>query len=540
MRRFPSHEGGGAMSGFPENVRRGMEACGIDPVLTGAILDDWNSGLYANVKPVRASGVPVVDDSTVVALGRARNGRTLSFRVPANAALARLAGLGLTLPEAVRRENSLFVFDEKTLRSIGETLLPRTAFGVLNGGSATSYADGKKNRVFGAEVAAALAPGFEALAPLCRDRPKGLTPAYINPDGSPGASFLALKMRARLIAATRGAAKTGTADAHDLHASGDRAVNAGTADAPLFMPLFQMSSSGNNAELKTAYAEAARDPFLAPLAARTGLDAASWSTGVQPMIAAFTHSSEGEPKRVFSRAYGEEGRYLPLPGGHGQCFRVLAPVLRELHASGVRFACLGNVDNIAYFPDPVEIALLTLSGQPAGFDFAFRTPVDVKGGILVETEVGRTIADIGPAISFDEVRRLEDSGNVILFNCASGIFDLDWLVPRLDELGRTLPVRFTDQDKDSGRYSQAEQVTWEIAGLLPGFLAFAVDKYERFIAAKLLVETLLTSGAASGDPRLPKDMASTQERLQAGLASTLVERCGLELRNGRWTPSEFG
>ena len=58
-------------------------------------------------------------------------------------------------------------------------------------------------------------------------------------------------------------------------------------------------------------------------------------------------------------------------------------------------------------------------------------------------------------------------------------------------------MRFTDQDKDAGRYSQAEQVTWEVAGILPAFLSFAVDKYDRFIAAKLFAETLLTSGAAA-------------------------------------------
>jgi len=175
--------------------------------------------------------------------------------------------------------------------------------------------------------------------------------------------------------------------------------------------------------------------------------------------------------------------------------------------------------------------------------------VDVKGGILVETAEGRTVADIGPAISFDEVRRLEASGASILFNCAIGLFDLDWLVPRLDEIARGLPLRVSDQDKDAGKYSQAEQVTWEVTGILPSFLAFAVSKYDRFIAAKLLAETLLTSGiagsggagsggagsgGAGSEAKLPQGLAETSLRLKEGLFKKLSDSYGLALRDGRW------
>lgn len=500
-----------------------MTARGIDADLTYAILDDWNAGRYhESAAAVRPEGVPGVDDRTVIALGAARAGRPLSLRMDRDLAIRNLARYGIALqdlraPHAGDANGSAdgsAEFDEPALRAIGERLLPHTAYGVLNGGSATSYADGKKNLAFGRDVADAIAPAFGTLAPLCRDRPKGLTPAYLNPDGSPGASFLALKMRARLVAAKRHRPAAG------------------------FMPLFQMSSTGNDAELAQAYKEAASDPLLARLAEETGLAPAEWATGVQPMIAAYTHSSEGEPRRIFDRANGVPGATLPLPGGHGQSFRILAPVFRRLHAAGARFACLGNVDNIAYLPDPLEIGLLAATGKPAGFDFSLRTPMDVKGGILVKSGGRMTIADIGPAISFDEVRDLEARGFPILFNCASGIFDLDWLVPRLDEIGPALPVRMTDQDKDAGRYSQAEQVTWEVAGLVGDFLAFAVDKYERFIAAKLLAETLMTSGVASGDARIPDELARTAASLHAGLARTLRDRCGMRLSGGRWIPAE--
>jgi UTP--glucose-1-phosphate uridylyltransferase len=494
-----------------------MRGKGVDARLTLSILADYNSGLFDGLRPVRARGVPAIDGLRVV-----RTGGPLTFAVPSRDARERLTAIGLGNFPPSREEGGKVLFDREALEAIGLALLPRTAYGILNGGSATSYADRKKNLAFGEEAFEALKPAFERLAPDCKDKPKGITPAFVNPDGSPGPSFLLLKMRARLLA--------GIAYRERF----------GEPGRPV-LPLFQMSSVGNDEQLAAAYEGYASDPLLAIPAARLGESPCDVVSGVQPMIAAFTHSSEGRPKRVFDRAYGRPNSVVALPGGHGQCFRVLAPVFRALRDSGIRFAYLGNVDNLGYLPDPVEIALLALSGLPAGFDFAFRTPVDVKGGILVEAEgdtgksAGRTIADIGPAISFDEVRRLEAEGAKILFNCATGLFDLDWLVPRIEDIGRRLPVRFTDQDKEAGRYSQAEQVTWEVASLLPGFLSFAVDKYDRFIAAKLLAETLLTSGVGSGDARIPPGLAETSRLLKAGLERKLAGSYGLALRGGRWS-----
>jgi hypothetical protein len=506
------------MDELSEPLLGDMASKGIDAELTLSILKDYNAGLYDSVKPVQAKGVPEVDGRRVIRLS---DRRAISYEAPAQAAKERLGELGLELPPgAVEGPRGGLRFDLAALEAIGETLIGRTAFGVLNGGSATSYADSKKNLAFGQAAFEALEPAFRLLAPLCKDRPKGITPAYLEPDGSPGASFLLLKMRSRLVAALR-------------------AKERGRKVDELFMPLFQMTSVSNDKQVAEAYEGYRSHPFIAPLAARLGIDGVRWATGVQPMLAAYTHSSEGRPKRVFDRAYGKPDAAIALPGGHGQCFRILAPVLRSLRGSGVRFAYLGNVDNLGYLPDPVEIAILALSGMPAAFDFSLRTSVDVKGGILVETaEGGWTVADIGPAISFDEVKRLEAGGSSILFNCATGLFDLDWLVPRLDEIGRKLPVRFTDQDKDAGRYSQAEQVTWEVTGMLPGFIAFAVDKFDRFIAAKLLAETLLTSGAAAGDGRIPPELAGTSARLKAALDAKLSGAYGLELSNGRWVPAD--
>ena len=498
-------------------LRRDMASKGIDIERTVSILKDYNDGFYDSVRPVKAAGVPALDNKTVISLDK-----KLAYAQDAEKTRESLSGLGLPLPTSARERDGKIVFSSEALAELGERLYTRTAYGILNGGSASSYADRKKNQAFGADVFAALEKSFDEMAPLCEGRPKGLTPAYINPDGTPGASFLLLKLRARLLLAR---------SYRDKYGKTERPI----------LPLLQMSSVGTDMELSRAYREYEENHLLHGLAASIGETACDFRTGVQSMIGAYTHSEAGRPKRIFDRAFGKPDSSLPLPGGHGQCFRVLAPALRDLRDSGVRYAYLGNVDNLGYIPDPVEIGLLALSGKPAAFDFSVRTAVDVKGGILIETDEGkRMVADIGPAIPFAELRRLEDEGATVLFNCATGLFDLDWLVPHLDEISRNLPVRFSDQDKDAGRYSQAEQVTWEVTSLLPAFLAFAVNKYDRFIAAKMLAENLLTSGVGSDDPRIPAELAATSSLLHAGLERKLAGPYGMALWDDRWIPRDAG
>ena len=495
-----------------EALRADMEAKGIDLALTEAILADLNAGLYDGVQAVEASGVPPVDGVSLVPAGAA-----MSYRAPVAAARERLAAFGLGLPVGAVVDGGAVSLDRAALVDLGERLYPATAWGVLNGGSATSYADRKKNGSLGPGVFDVVRSGFELLAPLCDGRPKGVGPAYVNPDGSPGESFLVLKMRAALLRAARYVERFGTPERPAL-------------------PFFQMTSDATDGPLRAAYAEYARHPWLEPLIERTGTDPTRPRSAKQPLLAAFTHSSEGRPRRVFDAAYGRRDSAIALPGGHGQGFRVLADVYRGLLADGYRYAYLGNVDNVGYYPDPAELAVMALSGAEAAFEFSYRTPVDIKGGVLVTTADGRrTVADIGQAISFDRVRALEAAGERVLFNCATGLFDLARLVPRLDEIARRLPVRVSDQDKDSGRYSQAEQSTWEVVGLLDAPLGFAVEKGERFIAAKLLAETVLASGAATEG--LPDDVAATARMMSEGLRSVLAGPCGLRLERGAWKPA---
>lgn len=496
-------------------LKADMESKGVDVALTLSLLESINSGAFDGYEAVRAAGVPAVDGTSIVPLGG-----SAEFSLGRAAAEERLGALGCELPRELASAGGKIAFRRDQLADLGRRLYGKTAWGVLNGGSATSYADGKKNRSLGQGVFETIREGFELLAPLCEGRPKGLSPAYINPDGSPGESFLVLKMRAALLEAKRCAARLGALERPAL-------------------PFFQMTSDVTAPALAEAYSDFARHPWLERLIRQTGTDTTKPRSANQPLIAAFTHSGEGLPRRVFDRAYGKRDSAIALPGGHGQGFRFMAGIYRDLLACGYRYAWIGNVDNAAYTPDPVELAVMALSGAEAAFEFSYRTPVDVKGGVLVVDGQGRrTVADIGQAISFAEVRRLESEGRKVLFNCATGLFDLERLVPRLDEIAERLPVRLSDQEKDAGSYSQAEQSTWEVVGLIDEPLGFAVEKRERFIAAKLLAETVLASGAVGGGEGLPEDIASTAREMSSGLADVLRGRCGLVLKDGRWTAED--
>ncbi|MFW5684703.1 MAG: UTP--glucose-1-phosphate uridylyltransferase [Spirochaetota bacterium] len=523
-------------SQISQEVRENMESKNIDVELSLSILAAYNRGEFDHFEPVRVGEMPDVDGSTVLDFTG-----DPSITVDADTARERLADM---LPEgaisrlddiATRTEGGNLVFERDALETLGLLLFPRVAYGVLNGGSATSYADTTKNSSFSEELFSLMGETFEQIAELSRGRAKGVTPAFVQPDGSFGPSFLELKMRNLLIMALR------SRHALEQVAPG----SAGTLPMPL-LPVFQMTSIHTDEELASTYTDYRSSDSLADLMALTGLDPTDPESAVQPLISAYTHSEEGRPKRVFAEAWGRSNETLPLPGGHGQNFSVLKDIYRTLHESGKRFVYLGNVDNLGFLPDPVEVAYLALSGKQAGFDFAYKTAVDVKGGILVRDQSGHlNCADIGPAVSKEDVAKAEEAGKPILFNAATGLFSLDYLVHNLDRIIKELPTRFTDQDKDAGRYSQAEQVTWEVLGMLDDFLVFSVSKWERLLAAKLLSETLMTSGIKLDDPAYPTsddpahDLKSTAKRLHAGLVKKLRDEYGMRRKDrdgNHWEP----
>lgn len=450
-----------------------------------------------------------------------------NLRVTADTAEAFFARFSLPkqLLDRTGKTGSNYVFTKKDLYTLGVHLYPYTAYGVLNGGSATTYGDSKKNQALSPAAFELLKDDFAAQAEQCKNSPKGITSAFFEADGSAGPSFLLLKMRSLLI-----------------HALEYRILTGDYAKPVL--PFFQMTSDSTDEKLREAYEQYRQDPLLADLIAETRIDPTGALSAKQGLIGALTHSSEGLPRRIFDRAFGIPNRGLALPGGHGENFRILAPVYRELYKRGIRFVYLGNVDNSGYTIDPVELAYFALKnyaeGSEAAFEFSWRTPVDVKGGILVQENSGRlTVGEIGQRISGDRVREEETQGAHVLFNCATGLFSLEYLIHNLDSIPNKLPIRVSDQDKEAGKYAQAEQTTWEVLGLMHKPQIMAVQKNRRFIAAKMLLETFFASPRGirlDQSPDVEQPIKETSQLLRKGLQGLLVEEYGLIPSADRYQP----
>jgi UDP-N-acetylglucosamine pyrophosphorylase len=525
-----------------------MRGQGIDVDLTLKILDRWNAGKYKNIRPIVVEDIPSADGETILDMENF-SGHSLPAKEVRGRFAALLPGMApedftgpppetakAGLPCCAATEETYF-FPRTSLEILGRLLFPLVSFGVLNGGSATSYCDTKKNEALNKTLFDLLRVPFREAAGRAEGKPKGITPAYANPDGSPGYSFLELKMRNLLLETQRCRALAAR--------FGVRPRPGDASPLTPLTPLFQMTSIFTNGDIAAAFREYRNSPLLKSLIAATGIDITQAETGVQPLIAAFTPSSAGERKSVFTRAYGKDGAVLGLPGGHGQNFLVLRDVYRRLRDGGKRFVYLGNVDNLGFTPEPVSLAVLALSGRQAGFDFSFKTAVDTKGGVLVRNEKNRlTCADIGSALAPEEIKRTEKTGRRILFNAATGLFDLDYLVKNLDMFIDGIPMRWSEQDKDAGRYSQAEQVTWEVLGLLDKPLIFGINKFRRFLAAKLLLESLMTSGLELGNSAYPEDPAPEKNlrtlaaALHEGFVWNMENVYGMKRSGGRWEPAE--
>jgi UTP--glucose-1-phosphate uridylyltransferase len=507
-----------------DTLRRRMEELGIDVQRSLHILERLNAGGYDHIENVVASGIPEIDGVRIID----RTGpTTLSLDEGTYRERMRQVAPEIPAAEFGSLRDGQRVLEHEDLQTLGILLYPYVSYGVLNGGSATSYGDRKKNRSFDEQLFRLYEGEFEEIAPSVSGRPKGITPAYINPDGTPGASFLELKFRMillateeyRRVAGQYGITPPVTPDGDPLRPA---------------LPMVEMTSLFTEDDIRAAYREYEGSPFLASFHRDDITAALQTESAVQPLLAAMTHSSEGRPRSFFTNAWGTPGEPLGLPGGHGQNFQVLAPVYRKVHRMGKRLVYMGNVDNLGFTLDAVSIATVLLREAQGGFDFAFHTPVDVKGGVLLyDQHGGLNCADIGPAISRDEVFAAEQRGKKILFNCATGLFNLDYLVPRIDDVVENLPVRISDQDKDAGKYSQAEQVTWEIIGMLDNVLIFGIDKYRRFLAAKMLLDMFLTSGLHRNEARAIQPAA---ENLAEGLDTVLREDYGIVTEGGRRRP----
>lgn len=483
---------------------------GVDLELSLSILDDYNRGIVGQEAEVIPRDVPAVDGKTIIDM---RNSSEFSISPEERRRfISSYPDASAYLPDSGRDSLS-----REELERLGIALLPLFSYGFLNGGSATSYGDTKKNRGFNERLYTLYEPEFEKLAARSKGQPKGVTPGFLQPSGEGGPSYMELKLRALLLLGQSYSELTGR-----------RALN---------IPFFQMTSVSNDPDVAQALEEYNESPWLQTLAGSLEIEPWKGYTAVQPLVTAYSHSSRGKKKEIFRP-------FVTIPGGHGQCFRVLKECWQTLYDSGIRFISLGNIDNLGYTPDPAELALLALRNRPAGFDESFKTAVDTKGGILITDSRGKlNCVDLGVGISHKEASALEQRGKDILFNCGSGLFNLRWLLDNIDRIIRDLPLRFSDQNKDAGMYSQAEQVTWEVIGMIDNPLIFAVDKYERFLAAKILLENMMTSGLKIDDSAFPSEgeealIRETAMNLHRGLKSILSSTYGLKLYKNRWIPRE--
>ena len=431
-------------------------------------------------------------------------------------------GIPHAVIEDVPCTDGILHFNYSSLHRLGLYLIPYLSYGILNGGMATSYCDIKNNTKFNPELFSRCRETFIQLSEKYRDKPKGITPAYINPDGTPGYDFIELKMRSVLRHIEQSQKETGKPASEYQY------------------PIFQMTSRNTDSKLAARYKEYKISPILKQLIEKTGVDITEPESAIQPLIPVFTPTSDGYPLSFFK---DKNGNYYALPGGHGQNFIVLQNIYKKLLKAGKKFVYLGNVDNIGFTITPVELAALALSGRQASFDFSFKTPVDVKGGILIRERNGHlTCGDIGRAVSNEFVKKNEDAGIPILFNCATGLFNLEYLVANLDRIIENLPIRLSNQNKDIGQYSQAEQITWEVIGLLDNLMIFAVEKYERFIASKLLMDNMLSSDLECCRSYLAEnedtDFVRAVRAVQKGLKWNLTSQYGLTLKDGNWVGTD--
>lgn len=483
-----------------------LSGFGINKELSISILERYNKREIGQEPKAELKEIPQIDNNTIL---DCKDDIEITFTKEQVVSAFKKYKLSDEL--LIECKNNNFKLNNKILTKIGIHLYPFFAYGVLNGGSATSYVDSKKNMDFSPELLEKYNDLFNKLSASYKGKAKGITPAFINPNGEPGPTFMELKMRDLLLKAKSYASVTGK------------------SSESLF-PMFQMTSTSNTDEISSFYKTLDNSTYLKELIKETNIDITNVLTGVQPLIAAYTHSSAGETKEIF---LNDKNEPLALPGGHGQCFLVLKDIFTELYNKGIRFVTIGNVDNIGYTLNPKSLALLAISGKQAAFDFSFKTEFDVKGGVLIKDQFDRiNCADLGVAVSKDDIKKAQEKNIPILFNCATGMFNLEYILNNIDSIISKLPTRFSDQNKDAGMYSQAEQVTWEVIGLLDNFLIFAIDKYERFLASKLLLENLVTSGLTCEN--ISNDLKECGKALNNGLFKLLEENFNLKLNNGRW------
>ena len=527
------------MEPLTEPERRAMQDANIDVELSLQILETLNrNGAPASSSANSASNftIPAVDGKDIVDFSGALSYRCRSERIQQLLeAFPELQATSLARCCGPASEQQL---DESQIHELGLILGPYFAFGVLNGGSASSYFDGKKNQSFSLELFELFAEPFAALKRDFSHLPKALCPAFLHRDGSYGPSFMGLKLRSLLCNIQRRRMQNNNSTKPDAGAG----------------RFFQMTSELTHDALTQYIANGSYRSDPANICAL--IDELDWRpeeqifSEKQPLISTFAQpgnaASPGSAAAKWRFFSDSSGAYVPMPGGHGQCFFALRKRLQALYDQGVRYVSLGNIDNIAYNPQPVFIGLLALSAREGLFVCSYRSPVDVKGGVLLRprpndagggpAQPGRlNCFDIGVGVDKQIFDLAQQQGRQLLFNCAIGYFDLAALLGKMDQIIAELPLRISEQNKDRGHYWQVEQVSWEVIGLLDSVLIGAVRKEDHFLAAKLQLETFLNT--AYGLERYEnqselQEFARIARSLSVGYAKVLQRDCEYRLEAG--------
>ncbi|WNY64580.1 UTP--glucose-1-phosphate uridylyltransferase [Borreliella carolinensis] len=369
-------------------------------------------------------------------------------------------------------EGDCYIFSSCDLENLGLMLFPYLSFGILNGGSATSYFDLAKNRALNEDLYMLYESKILEFKEKFEKFPKGITPAYINKDGSLGFSFLALKIRHLLMVAKRYESFYGK----------------------MIKPsIFQMTSCKTN-EFISKFLD---DLFVDDLI--KGINFCSLKkedifTAVQPLVYCYERLNSFNYQYFTLKDNKNANSILALPAGHGQNFKILKDIYLKLYESGKRFIYIGNVDNVGFTINFKALAVMALTNCSSGFEFSFKSKADFKGGILaVNCENRLTCVDIGGGISSEIVQDFENKGNRLLFNCATGLFNLEYLIKNIDEIIEKMPIRIIEQNKEIGKYISVEQITWEVLKLMENPLILTVDRNRRFLPAKLFIDMLINS-----------------------------------------------
>ena len=128
-----------------EYVLKDMKSKNVDISLTLSILDRLNRNDFSD-EPVTVSALPSPDDQAVVDCSG-----SLTYSVKKSLAIDAFQKLELSINPAGFGSISggELTFDRDGLEKLGIALAPLLSYGVLNGGSATSYADTVKNKANG-------------------------------------------------------------------------------------------------------------------------------------------------------------------------------------------------------------------------------------------------------------------------------------------------------------------------------------------------------------------------------------------------------